>query len=884
MSTTTESLTLLINGEEFTVDTRPNTALMYVLRNDLGMKGVRAGCTIGECGSCTVLVDGVARKSCQTPVSDVVGTSVISSEGLGTPDEPHPVQCAFLDEQAAQCGYCINGMIMTVAAAVDAGGLADREAVQQALEENICRCGTHDRIIRAALRASGHEVGSSAPTLIDPADGLVPTVDEALPATVVTEPRVARWLRIDDEGRIEILAPKVEIGQGILEAMRRIVAAQSGVGLADVVIARTDTSRSVNLGHTAGSYSVDMAGIALAHAAVALRRGLLALAGKRLGEDPSALRIEERSVVGRDRIALTDLVGEEFDAAEITAEDLPDWTAGLFREQHLRDDLTAKLTGAPAYLHDVELDGMLHVRTVLPPTYDHDVSTTPDLDTFAVEHGLHAIVRDGRLILVYAATEADAIRGANALRRAMEWKASDVDEIGDVSAHLRAQPGEPAIARQDEGVDAALEGSTTIDASYAKPYDAHAPISPSAAIAERTEDGLHVWSHTQSPFPLRNEIAVLVGLEPDDVIVQHVDGPGCYGMSGSDDAAGIAAVAAMAMPGVAVRYQHSLDDEFGWDPHGSAMTSDLTAGLDDTGRIVGWRSRTWTDDHLARPDGRGDRLIPAWLREDSRPRRRSAPHDGGYRDSVPYYTVAAVDAVTNYVQGPLRTGSLRSLGSYFNVFAVESFMDELAERAGQDPVAFRLAHLDDPRARRVLEVAAERCGWEPRVGPSGRGLGIAFARYKESKAFAAQAVEVDVDTERGTFAVRKVWVVADPGTVVDAEGVRHQLEGATLQSLSRVLYEESRPSRGTVRERDLSSYRVIRFPEVPELDVAIIDRTGFAPVGVGESGTPALGAAVANAIDDAIGIRLRELPLTPRRLEERMLTLTEQEMGRVRLD
>lgn len=879
----TETMSLLVNGGEFTVDARPGTALMYVLRNDLGMKGVRAGCTIGECGSCSVLVDGVPRKSCQTPVSDVIGASVVTAEGLGTPDAPHPVQCAFLDEQAAQCGYCINGMIVTVAAGVAEGGYADRGAAQQALEENICRCGTHDRILRAALRASGHDVGETAPEFLDPGDGLEPSSEAALPETVTKEPRVARWLRIDGSGAFEVLAPKVEIGQGILEAMRRIVASQLRVMLDDVVVARTDTSTSVNLGHTAGSYSVDMGGVALAHAAVAMRRAVLSLAADRLGEDAASLRIEGRAVVGTGSIPLTDLVGPELAAAEIGTADLPDWTAPLLREQHLRDDITAKLTGAAAFLHDVELTDMRHVRTVLPPTAAHQLVSCPEPEAFAAEHGLRAVIRDGRLVLVVADSEADAIRGASTLRRVVEWSAPDVAEVGDLSAHLRAQPGDPAVARQDEGVEAALAAATTVEATYAKPYDAHAPISPSVAIALRTDGGLQVWSHTQSPFPLRNEIAVLVGLDPESVVVRHVDGPGCYGMSGSDDAAGIAAVAAMAMPGVPLRYQHSIDDEFGWDPHGSAMTSDVAAALDEAGRIVAWRNRTWTDDHLARPDGRGDRLIPSWLREDARPRTRSARHDGGYRDSVPYYAVPAVDAVTNYVQGPLRTGSLRSLGSYFNVFAVESFMDELAERAGQDPVAFRLAHLEDPRARRVLEVAAERCGWTPRVGPSGRGLGIAFARYKASKAYAAQAVEVDVDQERGTFAVRRVWVVADAGTVVDPEGLRHQLEGATIQSLSRVLYEESHPSRGTVRERDLSSYRVIRFPEVPELDVAILDRTGFPPVGVGESGTPALGAAVANAIDDAIGIRLRELPLTPRRLEERMLTLDEQEMARVRL-
>lgn len=884
MTSTPASLSLTVNGAEVSVAVRESTALMYVLRNELGMKGVRAGCTIGECGSCTVIVDGIPRRSCLTPLAEVVGSSIVTAEGLGTPDAPHPVQCAFLDEQAAQCGYCINGMIMTVAAGVEGGGYADRAAAQEALEEHLCRCGTHERILRAAVRASGHDVGDDAPTFIDPADGLDVPAQDDLPAIIASEPRIGRWLAVDGDGRVEVIAPKVEIGQGILEAMRRMVASQLGLPLDAISVARTDTSRSVNMGHTAGSYSVDQGGIAMAHAAVALRRVLLERAHAKLGDPIEMLELDATGVHGPSGdVEMIDLAVEPFDE-EVLPEDQPDWSVGSLRDLDLRADLLRKLTGGPAYLQDIEMDGMVHARAVLPPSYHHDVATCPDLDTFASENGLRGAYRDGRLLLVLGDTEADAIRGANALRRAVGWSAPEGAPVGDVAELLRSLPPSPVAARVDDGVEDAIAGAAhAVSASFAKPYESHAPISPSAAIAQLREDELRVWSHTQSPFPLRNEIAAELGLDPDKVVVQHVDGPGCYGMSGSDDAAGIAAAAALLVPGVPVRYQHSIDDEFGWDPHGSAMTSDLRAGLDEDGRIVGWWSRTWTDDHLARPDGRGDRLVPVWLRADARPRQRSAMHDGGYRDSVPYYAVPAVDAVTNYVEGPLRTGSLRSLGSYFNVFAVESFMDELAERAGKDPVAFRLEHLEDPRARRVLEIAAERCGWVPRVGPSGRGLGIAFARYKESKAYAAQAVEVDLDLETGAFSVARIWLVADAGTVVDPEGLRHQLEGATLQSLSRALYEEIHLTKGTVRERDLSSYRVLRFPEVPPLDVAIVDRTGHPPLGVGESGTPALAAAIANALDDAVGVRLRELPLSPQRLEERMLSLGPEEMERVRL-
>lgn len=873
---------LTVNGAPFELAVRENTALMYVLRNDIGMKGVRAGCTIGECGACTVLVDGVPRRSCLTPVGEVVGSSVVTAEGLGTPDSPHAVQCAFLDEEAAQCGYCVNGMIMTVSAETDAGRATDRQAAQQALEEHICRCGTHERILRAAVRAGGGEQSSDAPVFVEAGDGLGARSAEP-PAVLAREPAVSRWLGLTADGRIEVRSPKVEIGQGILDAIRRMVAAQLGLPIEATVVRRTDTTWAVDLSHTAGSNSVDEGGVAMSYAAVALRRLLLERAADRLGEVVTDLRLERDGVHGRTgSVKFSDLAAEGVDGT-VLATDAPDWTVETLRAPHARDDLRDKLTGAPAYIQDVELPGMVHARSLLPPTYHHVLAEVPDLTAFARESGLREVIRDGRLLLVVADTEADAIRGVNALRRLVRWDAPDTQEQTDVDALFRVLPSEPYTARVEGDVDAVLAGATTLSASFAKPYEAHAPMSPSAALALAEDGALRVWSATQSPFPLRAEIAALTGLPPEQVTVEHVDGPGCYGMSGSDDASALAAVLALRLPGTPVRYQHFIDDEFGWDPYGSGMVSDLTAGLDGDGRITAFRSRTWTDDHLSRPDGNGDRLLPAWLREDARPRPWVGPHEGGARDTIPYYDVPVLDVVANFVRGPLRTGALRSLGSYFNVFAIESFMDELAEAAGKDPVAFRLEHLSDPRARRVLEVLAERCGWEPRVGPSGRGLGIAFARYKAIKTYAAQAVEVDFDAERGTFAVTRVWVVADAGTVVDPEGIRHQLEGATIQSLSRATREELHLSGGTVKERDLSSYSVIRFPDIPPIDVAIIDRTGFPPLGAGESGTPALAAALANAIDDAVGIRMRQLPITPARIEARLLSMDESEMARVRL-
>ena len=888
MDTNPGSSQLTVNGQTVSVTAPESTPLIYVLRNDLGLKGVRTGCVIGECGACTVIADGIGVRSCQIPLGDAAGMEIVTPEGLGTPDAPHPVQRAFLEEQAGQCGYCINGMIMTVAAAVDSSAISNEEDARKALEELICRCGTHTRILKAALRAAGgHDAAEQAGAhgTIERVPGTDDQATTGLPDVVVRYPRLEQWLRLTADGHVEVDSPKVELGQGIYGALRQIVAAQLGLPLDLITLAPTTTGRSVDLGHTAGSNSVEHGGIPLAYAAVALRTALLERGAAALGVSAGDVDLTELGVVaaGGEAVSLAELAAGGPVTGEITAEHAPDWTAGELGSGLPRADLVPKLTGAGIYLHDLELPGMLHARALLPPSYDAQVANEPDLEQLAAGAGARRIIRDGRIFLVIAEREDAAIRGLNRLRDAVEWSYDGPERPLDVLPLLRGLDGSDNETRRDDGVDQAFAAGRSHAATYSKPYEAHAPMSPSVGIGHADGDILRVWTHSQSPYPLRAELAALYGRDLDSVVVTHVEGPGAYGMNGADDAGALAALAALAAPGQPVRYQHSMDDEFGWDPYGSAMTADLEASLDDSGRIIGYRSRSWTDSHYARPSGDGDRLVVAWLRDGGPGRPKFGGHEGGWRNTVPLYDVGARDISTRHVKGPLRTGSLRSLGSYGHIFEVESFMDELAEVAGADPVAFRLAHLDDERARHVIEVAADAAGWQPHVGPSGRGQGIAFSRYKDVKGYCAQVVDVDVNAETGTFAVTRVVVVCDAGTVINADGLRNQLEGATIQSLSRCLGESLTVTTRGVKERNLSAYPLIRFSAIPRLEVVLIDRPGYPPLGAGESATPPLAPAVANAIDDAIGVRLRDLPFTPARLERRMLDLSEDEMARVRL-
>ncbi|MFD2081922.1 molybdopterin cofactor-binding domain-containing protein [Actinopolymorpha cephalotaxi] len=904
--TSAGQISTVVNDTTTDLDLDPDIPLVTVLRNDLGLRGVRQGCAIGECGACVVLVDGRAERSCQLPLSAVAGRRVTTPEGLGTPDRPHPIQQAFLDRQAAQCGYCLNGIIMSTAALLDgatpggepstSGGSSPHRTegqIQAALAEHLCRCGTHHRILRTIRELAGHEQSSSPPPVrvddgadgrgapevaadvrADPAEEVPaepgrPTEPpaartEPLPGALATAPNVEDWLRPLPDGRIEVRSGRAELGQGVRTALAQIVAAELGVPLDRLVVRSAATDGTPDEGYTAGSNSLEAGGTALARAAVAYRR----LAAE--GDDPPT--------------------------GPIRPDDQPRWASGPVGEAAPRSDLPAKLTGAPAYVHDLALPGMLYARALLPPREDArpvavDLSAARDLP------GVEAVLHDGRLLLVVATREEVAVRAVRRIARTTRW---EYDHPGTGPAARTEAPVRTPVV-EEPGAEQALASGRVVRASYAKPYEAHASVAPSSAVAlvepERTDPTDHpdrtvrttVWTHSQGVYPLRRELAAAFGLPEDALTVRHVDGPGCYGHNGADDAAGFAVAAARAVPGRPVRFQYAVQDEFGWEPYGPPMSADLAASLDADGRVTAWRHRIRTDAHTARPHGTGDRLVVSWLRANAGPRPWSGGGEGGVRSAEPLYELGARDIVGEYAPGPLRTSALRSLGGYFNTFAIESFMDELAEAAGADPVAFRLAHLRDERARAVLEAAAAHAGWRERVGPTGQGgqngcgQGVAVTRYKGSKAYVAQVAEVDVDAATGMVAVRRVVVACDAGVVVNPDGLRNQLEGGVLQGLSRALYEQVRHGADGVESLDWTTYPVLRFADVPALEVVLLDRPGLPPLGAGEASTPPTPAALANAVDDAVGIRVRELPLTPDRLRARLEELTDAEQARVRI-
>ena len=803
-----------MNGRPAELDPAGDPPLVLALRNQLGLRGVRAGCGIGECGGCVVLVDGEPARSCRTPLRAVAGAAVTTPEGLGTPEAPHPVQQAFLAEQAAQCGYCLNGIIMSVAGLLARDPAPDEAAIQSTLAGHLCRCGAHHRILRAVRRLAGQAVPPAGPVV--PAGPAPAPAEPDWPRALAAAPRVEQWLRPLPDGRVEALTGRVELGQGIRTALAQLVAAGLDLPVDRVVVRSAGTGTTPDEGYTAGSMSLEQGGAALARAAAAYRRLVAA------GQPP---------------------------AGPVQPTDHPRWTGGTIGSPVPRTDLPAKLTGAPAYLHDLALPGMVHARALLPPTY-HARPVTLPLDQLGRMPGIRATVHDGGLVLVVADREEQAVAAVRRLADAATW-----DDPGlPVDPDLPALPGIALPVLEEAGVGAALAAGRRVSASYAKPYESHGSFAPSAAVALAGADGLTVWTHSQGVYPLRRELAALLGEDEAQLTVRHADGPGCYGQNGADDAAAFAALAARAVPGTPVRFQFTVDDEFAWEPYGPPMCADLDAALDAGGRIAAWRHRIWTGPQPARPHGGGDRLAPAWLRSGGPARPFPGTSEGGVRNAVPIYQLPAREIRAQFVDTALRTSSLRSLGAYFHVFAIESFMDELAAAAGADPLAFRLAHLTDPRARTVLERAAREAGWRR------AGQGLAVARYKNTAAYVAQVAEVDADPIR----VRRVVTVCDAGVVVNPDGLRNQLEGGTLQGLSRALHERVRSGPAGIESRDWTGYPVLRFAEVPELDTILLDQPGSPPLGAGEAATPVAAAALANAVAAATGTRIRQLPLVGR--------------------
>ena len=874
----TEEFLLVVNGAEHTVSCEPDTPLLDVLRHDLGLAGPAFGCGQGLCGACMVLINGRAQSSCNLPVSAANGP-VTTVEGLPSGGRLHPVQQAFLDEQAAQCGYCTAGMVMTAVDLLQDNPAPAEKDVRAALDGNLCRCGTHGRIVRAVLRAAGQSLGPPDPTCVPrppvaapprPVPAAPRPASAALPGSLAANPVLARWLDFGRDGEVTVRSGKVEYGQGIWTALAQVAAEELQVNLARVRMAPVSTSTSPDEGFTAGSRSVQDSGSALRQACAQARELLLEAAAIRLAVSQGALSVTDGQILAAGRptgLSYWSLASPgtlDRAAGDLVPPRPPgEWTVAGRPAPRL--DLPDKVTGRPRFVHDLVLPGMLFGRVVRPPSAAAQLSELPDI---RLGHG-DLLVRDGSFVGVVASTDRDALRAARRVARAAQWKLAEpragLPDERDLRAFLLAAPSEPQPVVDQPDPGAAATVTRTLTAEFSRPFVAHASMAPSCAIARWDGGDVTVWSHSQGIFALRGAIAAGLGLEAGRVTVHHSEGAGVYGQNGADDAAMDAVLLARAAGGRPVRVQWTREDEMRWAPFGPAMLAQLSAGLDPAGRIVSWRQDVWSNGFVGRPGSGGEpRLLALTHQDGGRPMPPSPDGPptgamGSTRNAVPGYDIPDLHVTRHrLLDMPIRTSSLRSLGAHLNVFAIESFMDELAAAAGADPVRFRLDHLADPRARRVLTEAAQLAGWGTRSGQDGTGFGVAVARYKGTAGYCAAVAEVEADT---SVRLRRLWLAVDVGRVINPDGVRNQVEGGAVQSASWTLREQVRFDRDGITSANWDSYPILRFTEVPEVTVRIVD-SDEEETGAGELAAGPVAGAIGNAVADAVGVRVRDLPLT----------------------
>ena len=695
-----------------------------------------------------------------------------------------------------------------------------------------------------------------------------------LPGSLDKTPMLDSWIRIDADGKITVLSGKAELGQGIKTALIQVAAEELVVRPERITLITADTQRTADEGYTAGSHSMQDSATAIRNAAAQVRAILVGIAAQKLGAAPETLRVDDGVVSGGGKsLRYGELVsGQDLHVKAAPNSPLRDPASHTVMGQDLqRIDIPAKVTGGVAYVQDLRLPGMVHGRIVRPPSPGAALTA---LDSAAAEKmpGVLKVVRDGRFIGVIAQREWQAITASKALARAARWQERETLPVqADLYKTVRSAPAKD-IVLVDRG--SAPEGQgKTVSAEYLRPYQLHASIGPSCAVAQLVDGNYTVWTHSQGVFPLRKALAELLGQAQDKVRCIHVEGSGCYGHNAADDVAADAALLARALPGHPVRVQWMREDEHMWEPYGPPMVSAARATLDANGSIASWHYEVWSNTHNARPGKAGDLLAGQHLAQafqPSPPQPGNQPDGLGDRNSIPLYTFPNEKVVYHFLpEMPLRVSALRSLGAYMNVFSLESFMDEMARAAGADPVAFRLKHLADNRARDVINLAAEQFGWSSFQRRAGRGCGFAFARYKNQAGYLALACEVEVRRDTGEVKLVRVVAAADSGEVVNPDGIRNQIEGGILQSSSWTLSEEVTFDQTRITSRDWGGYPILRFPQVPErIEVHIVPRPGQPFLGTGEVAQGPTPAMIANAVADATGARLRQLPLSRERVRK----------------
>jgi CO/xanthine dehydrogenase Mo-binding subunit len=706
-----------------------------------------------------------------------------------------------------------------------------------------------------------------------------PAEGPKLPGDLKNNPMLSAWLRINADETVTMMIGKVELGQGAVTALAQVCADELGVNMERLQIISGDTDIGPDEGTTAGSQSMPIAAPSVRQASAEVREILYGLAAAKLGQPAESMKVDDGVITAADGQTATywELVtGKEFEKeATGVATFRPASDHKYIGKSVPRLDIPAKMTGGVGFVQEMRPEGVVYGKIVRPPTYKAKLSEI-DLSVAESIPGVIKVVRDGSFLGVVAEREDQAFAAIAALERAAKWEVENA--LPGTDGMEEWLTTKAPIAEDIDTFTKAREGggdpAKVIEASYYRPYHMHASIGTSAAIAELGDDGvMTIHTHSQSVFPTRNAIAEMLGMDQSKVRCIHAQGSGCYGHNMADDAAADAALLARAVPGRPVKLQYTRAQEHQWEPYGSAMAIKTKAGVDADGNVMDWDFQIWSTPHGTRPGGKAGNLLSARYLE--KPFEQPVPDNGGGpnfaadRNSIALYEFPGQKVTTHFItEMPLRVSSTRGLGAYANVFAIESFIDELAHAAGADPVEYRLRFLKDERARDVLQKCAETFGWDTYQKQENRGRGIAFAQYKsKAGAFTAVALEVEVSKRNGRIRVLRAVAANDSGHMVSPDGITNQVEGGIIQSLSWTLKEEVKFDETQVLSRDWASYPILTFSETPNVETVLIDRPGEPFLGTGETSQGPTGAAVANAVFDATGVRFRRLPFTPDRIK-----------------
>jgi CO/xanthine dehydrogenase Mo-binding subunit len=700
----------------------------------------------------------------------------------------------------------------------------------------------------------------------------------ALPALLAQNPLLDQWVGFPERGRVRVSTGRVEIGQGVLTAMRQIAADELDVAPERIVLQTGDTELTPNEGYTAGSQSIQFGGVALRLVCAEVRALLLDQAAAQSGHARADLAVRDGAILHRGQPTGQDYwsLAGAIDLARQATAGAPVKKASehtIVGQNAARVDLAAKVFGQAAFVHDMTMAGMVHARVVRQPRRGATIASIDETAIRRAAKGAIELLRNGNFLAIVGADETVVEAVAAAAPGHVVW--DGVEPLSPFQEEARWLLQQPTLDREVGAPPAdPVAGQKRREATFSRMNISHASVAPSCGMALYRDGKLELWSHTQGVYPLRAALAKTLKLGPAAIVVHHAQGPGCYGHNGADDAAADAAVIAFNKPGVPVRVRWRREEEFGFEPVSTAMVTTVRAALDAAGRPADWTTEIWSGRHSNRPGGGGNLLAAEALPDPPPPppvTESSAAPGAGTRNGEPLYAFAA-KRISHHIipETPVRTSSLRGLGATLNVFAIESFVDELAEEAGEDPVAYRLSILADPRARAVIERVAQMSGWQAgTTGGNGRGRGIGFARYKNIAAYAAVIADVEVDE---TIRVTRIWCASDAGLVINPDGAINQLEGGVIQAISWALKEGVRLDAAGISSLDWERYPIIKFSEVPEIACELLGAvTDNPPLGIGEaSGGPTV-AAIGNAVAHALGARIRDLPMTRDRVMAALL-------------